>query len=189
MPRLSTTMIVDCQGMEGQGQRDTGERDKVTKDLGTMAGSDAEVGQERQVVGGEEGVAVSPEARGNELQWGLVVAVVEAQDRQQAGKGARKTAAVLRVERLKARAHEASSQAVGPLVEIAEDEARPEEAGLVEDFGIEELASLEAPLHVAGAEMDVEDMNEEAGGDFDLGLEHAARFASFPRPRHVVVAR
>ncbi len=139
------------------------------------------------MVGGEEGLAAAPQFGIHQMQRRFVVTVVEGEERQQAGESAREAGSVLGAEGLKLAAEEARGQTARPLVEIAEHEARAAQGGLAEDLGIHEPFGLEAALHVAGAEMHVEEMNQAAWSDFDFGLEDAARLAA--AAREVVVAR
>jgi len=82
------------------------------------------------MVRGETGLTAAPESRFHQAKRRLVIAMVEREKRQDAGKAALRAGGVVRTEGLKLAAQQARGQAVGPLVEVTKDEARAAQAGL-----------------------------------------------------------
>src|SRR5206468_25200 len=94
---------------------------------------------------------------------------------------ARETRDVAGTEGLEALAQEPGCEATGPLVEVADHEAGPFHIGTRENAAVDQQAALIAPLHVAGAEMHIEDVERGLIRHFDFSLEDAAPFAPVPR--------
>ncbi len=129
------------------------------------------------MVGGDERGGRADEVGFDELEWGLVVAVIECDQGEQAGEGCGHAEGVAGAEGLKAAAKKACGEAAGPLVEIADDEAWSGELRVAEDFFAEENACLAAALVQTGAEVHVEEV-QQVRAELDIGLQRATLFAA-----------
>ena len=137
-------------------------RAKISGSAGicVIPGLDGEVCDEGKVVGGDEGSRRADETGLEKLERRLVVAVIERDEREQAREGGRHAEGVARLEGLKGVAQKACGEATGPFVEIADDKARRTELGVVEDLFAEKNAGLTAAFVEAGAEVDVEQVEQ-----------------------------
>src|ERR1035437_4702604 len=115
-------------------------------------GFEAEVGDQGQVIGGDERRTRTPEAGFLKAQRRLIVAVVEGQQRQYSWIGAREATDMSRPEAIKAAAKQFSCQSARPLVEVTDCKARAFEFRLHENLRSHKFSGLEAALHVACAE-------------------------------------
>jgi hypothetical protein len=117
----------------------------------------------------------------------IEINVIEMQEGQNAGIGAGAAEMGADVSALKVRFEEARCKAPGPLVEIAEDDACYRELTVGKDSEVDELSSLKAAFEERGAQVNVEDMQDAAVLEVDVGLQAAAAFAA--ARRNIVVLR
>ena len=129
------------------------------------------------MIGGDERGGCAYKVRLEEHERRLVVAVVEGDHGEQAGEGSRNAQRMARAEGLEGVAKQMRGETAGPLVEIADHEARRGEVRAGEDLFTEQNAGLAATLVEAGAEVNVEDVQELAIV-FDVGLQCATLFAA-----------
>lgn len=129
------------------------------------------------MVAGDEREGRADEVRFEELEGWLVEAVVECEEREDAGVGGGNAHAVARLEGLEGGAEQARGEAAGPLVEVADEEAWWGEVFVAEDLFAEQEAGLPAALVEAGAEVNVEEV-QCVLAEVDVGLEGAALFAT-----------
>src|SRR5687767_13452936 len=136
----------------GSGGADTPKTGRPEK---LLSGADAEVGDEREVVGGDERREAPVEAQAFEFERTVVVDVVEVHERERARVGAARPQVLAHVGAAQLLAEEAGGEPVRPLVEVAEDDARPRQLRVAEDVAAHQLAPLMPALDEGRAEVDV----------------------------------
>lgn len=109
------------------------------------------------------------------------------QEGQNAGIGAGAAEMGADVGALKMRFEELRYKSLGPLVEIAEDDACSSELTVGKDSEVDELPSLMAAFEERSAKMDVEGLQDAAVLEVDVGLQAAAAFSA--AHRNIVVLR
>src|SRR5438309_7432005 len=121
-----------------------------------------EVGDQGQVVAGQQGSAAAVDGKIHQAQVVVVVDVVQVQQRQDAGIGAAASGEAFQVGAAKFAAQQAGGEAERPLVEIAGDDARPAQAGAARDLIAHQARALGAALAQPGAQVDVEQVQDAA---------------------------
>lgn len=139
------------------------------------------------MIGSYKGGTTSVKRQRLQVKHFIEINVIEMQEGQNAGIGAGAAEMGADVGALKMRFEESRYKALGPLVEIAEDDACSRELTVGKDSEVDELSSLMAAFEERGAQVDVEDMQDAAVLEADVGLQAAAAFAA--ACRNIVVLR
>src|SRR5215472_5687267 len=171
------TCMIRGAACNHRGPSPTAQDDGVVIGRDLRSGGEGEVGDEWKMVGGDERSGRAYEVGFEEFERRFVVAVIERDYWEQTGERSRNAQRVAWTEGLEGIAKQMRSEAAGPLVEIADDQARAGELRACEDLFAEEYAGLTAALVKSGAQMDIEDM-QDLRADLDVSPERATLFAA-----------
>src|SRR6185437_16886549 len=128
------------------------------------------------MIGSDHRAPAAPDPGAFHFQRRLVVAMIEAENGQHAGKGSRGTPVANRAIAFETLLEEPGGDATGPLVEVADDDARSAQPGLREDIGPDEDFDLAASFEIAGSEMHIKDIHVQGATHFNGALQDAALF-------------
>ena len=131
------------------------------------------VGDQREVIRGEEGGARAVEGQPLQLQRVVVVDVVEMHEGQEPRIRPLPLEVLADIHALQVRAEEMRGEAGRPLVEVPEHDARPGELLVAQDLHVREPSALVAPLDVVRAQVDVEHVHHRPA-DVDVDVQAAA---------------
>ena len=100
-----------------------------------------EVGDEWQVVAGDERFRSALQMQLLQPQGGIVVNVIQVEERQQTGVGSRPAEVGADVGAFQVRTEKPGGEAGGPFIEVAQDEAGCFEAGVQEQIGVDQFGA------------------------------------------------
>ncbi len=136
------------------------------------------------MIGGYQSFAAAMQRELFQRQLPIEVHVIEMHERQNARVGASSIEVELDIDTFKFRLQHPRDQPAGPLVEVAQQQARMFQRRRQDHLATHEYMRLFAPLQVSRAEVNVEDMNDLAVCNLHIATDAAARFAT--RRRKIV---
>src|SRR5262249_61552405 len=159
-PRRSTGKI--APGTQERRKRHKGLRPPV------LFSADAELGEQRQVIGGDQGLAAAMQQELLQHKVTIEVHVVQVHDREHSGISATAVEVELNVDALKLTLQHARHQPGGPLVEVAQQQARVLKRRRQKDIPAHQHARSPAPFYVSRTQVNIEYVNDPAVCDFQV---------------------